>query len=119
MAILDQSVIQGSLIAMNTMAHSQTLAPVISAIRGHGKRIHDLGVTELFVFGSRARGDNRTDSDLDILVDFDPEKLSLFDLIGVHHIIEDATGLETHVTTRSSFRKTGNTRYEQHLIQVL
>jgi uncharacterized protein len=94
------------------------LAPILSAIRNHGQSIHDLGVTALFVFGSRARGDHRTDSDLDILVDFDPEKLSLYDLIGVQHMIEDATGLETHVTTRSSFRKTGSARYEQDLIQV-
>ena len=92
---------------MTTTAQSQGLAPVMSAIRNHGQRIHDLGVTALFVFGSRARGDNSADSDLDILVDFDPEKLSLYDLIGVQHIIEDATGLETHVTTRSSLRKTG------------
>ncbi|HWF43530.1 MAG TPA: nucleotidyltransferase family protein [Candidatus Kapabacteria bacterium] len=31
------------------------------------------GVKELALFGSRARGDNRPDSDLDILVDFLPE----------------------------------------------
>ena len=33
----------------------------------------EYGVKELAVFGSRARGDNRPDSDLDILVDFYPE----------------------------------------------
>ncbi len=30
-------------------------------------------VKELSVFGSRARGDNRSDSDLDLLVDFFPD----------------------------------------------
>jgi uncharacterized protein len=42
------------------------------------------GVRRLAVFGSVARGDDRPDSDLDILVEFLPEvRYSLFDLGGL------------------------------------
>jgi predicted nucleotidyltransferase len=40
--------------------------------RHHGRRVR--------LFGSAARGDARPDSDIDFLVDFDPES-SLYDLI--------------------------------------
>jgi len=36
-------------------------------------------IRELSIFGSRARGDNRPDSDFDFLVDFEPDaRISLF-----------------------------------------
>lgn len=46
------------------------------------------GVTRSSVFGSTARGDNRPDSDIDILVDF-PKGKSLFDFVGLQLKLED------------------------------
>lgn len=95
------------------------LAPVIAAIRRQEKRIRDLGVTALYVYGSRARGDHHDESDLDIMVEYDPQRFSLFDMVGVQHIIGDETGLETHVSTRNSFRPANAHRYVNDLIEVL
>ncbi len=95
------------------------LAPIIAAIRRREGQIRDLGVTALYVYGSRARGDHHGDSDLDIMVDYDPKQFSLFDMVGVQHIIGDETGLETHVSTRSSFRPANAHRYMNDLIEVL
>ncbi len=95
------------------------LAPVIAAIRKREMQIRDLGVTALYVYGSRARGDHHRDSDLDILVEYNPDVFSLFDMVGVQHIIGDETGLETHVSTRSSFRPANAHRYVNDLIEVL
>lgn len=59
------------------------------------------GVTGLSVFGSRVKGDARDDSDLDIIVDYDPEShFSLLDLAAVARIVEEETGLKADVMTR-------------------
>lgn len=102
---------------MRTTTLAPGLAPVITAIEKHAAAIHALGVTALYIYGSRARGDHRQDSDLDIMVEYDPAIFSLYDLVGVQHIIGDETGLETHVATRNAFRDTR--RSEQDLVQVL
>lgn len=46
----------------------------------------EYGVTGLCLFGSVARGDNRPDSDIDILVDMPPK---IFALSALHRYLED------------------------------
>jgi predicted nucleotidyltransferase len=77
------------------------------------------GVTSLAIFGSRSRGDQRTDSDLDVLVEIDPDtKFSLLDLVGVQHIVRDATGLETQATIRNDIDARFAQRIADDLIKV-
>ena len=44
----------------------------IATLRRHEAALRARGVAHAAVFGSVARGDNRPDSDLDILVEFEP-----------------------------------------------
>jgi uncharacterized protein len=61
------------------------------------------GVTGLALFGSRARQDNRPDSDIDLVIDIEPERrFSLLDLIGVQHRIADKLGIEANILPRRS-----------------
>ena len=80
------------------------LAPVIAAILTRVRDLRDLGVTGLYIYGSRARGDHHADSDLDVMIDYDPGLMSLFDMMGVQNVVADETGFETHVASRDSFR---------------
>ena len=56
------------------------------------------------VFGSYARGDFHTDSDLDLLVDFD-DGANLFDMLGLQHFLEDRLGCKVDLGTESSLRE--------------
>ncbi len=55
----------------------------------HGASLRAEGVAKLAIFGSRSRGDDRADSDLDVLIEVDPDaSFSLLDLSGVALIVE-------------------------------
>jgi predicted nucleotidyltransferase len=45
----------------------------LAALRRHESALRSRGVAHAAVFGSVARGDNQSDSDLDILVEFEPD----------------------------------------------
>jgi predicted nucleotidyltransferase len=58
---------------------------MINPFQNHQEELQQLigeyGITYLALFGSRARGDNRPDSDYDFLLDFDEERYpGLFEL---------------------------------------
>jgi predicted nucleotidyltransferase len=46
---------------------------ILTRLRQNEAALKARGVTHAALFGSRARGDNRPDSDIDIMIDIDPE----------------------------------------------
>jgi predicted nucleotidyltransferase len=56
------------------------------------------GVTKAGVYGSRVRGDNKDDSDLDVVVEL-PDKASLLDLVGLELELKDLLGIKVDVST--------------------
>lgn len=62
---------------------------VIQAIREHESRIRALGVRRLGLFGSWVRGEQRPDSDVDVLVEFDPGKKSFDHFMSLSFLLED------------------------------
>jgi len=61
------------------------------------------GIVHIALFGSRARRDNRPDSDIDLIVDIDDSRpFSLLDLVGVTHEVEDRIGLPANLFVRRS-----------------
>jgi predicted nucleotidyltransferase len=61
-------------------------------------RLH--GARSVRVFGSRARGNSRADSDLDLLVTMEPGR-SLLDLVGIKQDLEDLLHCPVDVVTES------------------
>ena len=59
------------------------------------------GASRFRVFGSFARGDNTSDSDLDLLIDLEPGR-NLLDLIAIKQDLEDVLGIPVHVVTQNS-----------------
>ena len=80
-------------------------AAIVAELKAHASEIRKRGVTSLALFGSRARGDERQDSDLDVLIGYDSDRpFTLYDLVRVERLLERLTGLEVHVATRDGFR---------------
>jgi uncharacterized protein len=96
-----------------------TREEIIATIRNNAEALKAEGVTKLAIFGSRVRGDNRPDSDIDILIEVAPDaSFSLLNLIGVQHIIEDATGLQAQATMRRSIPPRFAQRIADDILEV-
>ncbi len=76
---------------------------LVRKLAGLEPKLRADGVTSLALFGSRARGDNRPDSDIDLLIEVEPaRKFSLIDLVRVAHDVEDETGLPANIFMKRS-----------------
>ena len=62
------------------------------------------GAVEVLVFGSVARGEDDSESDLDLLVDIPLERLSLLDLIQLKLEISDLLGVKVDLGTVEMMR---------------
>lgn len=67
---------------------------IISLIKKHG-------VKKVAVFGSYARGEEKPQSDIDILVEFS-ERKSLLELVGIEQEISDKLGMKVDLLTEKS-----------------
>ena len=66
----------------------------------------EYGLTKVSLFGSRARGNFRKDSDVDLIVEFDEKKIvTLFDLSGIMIDLEEIFGLKVDVVTRKGLER--------------
>src|SRR5260370_21370219 len=92
---------------------------IIAKLREAAPALKAEGVTKLSLFGSRARGDARPDSDLDVLLDTTSRGTSPpFDFFKTLHIIEDATGLRTQISMRDLLKPRIAERIADDLIEV-
>ena len=64
------------------------------------------GVNEIGVFGSYVRGEQRPDSDVDILIELArPPKIGLIGLIELQEHLSDLLGVQADVVIKSNLRK--------------
>ena len=66
---------------------------VIRTLRGHESELRAAGIIRLSLFGSTARGDDRSDSDIDLLAAFDDtRRISILDVVGMEEQISRMLG---------------------------
>ena len=75
------------------------------------------GVTNPEVFGSVARGDDREDSDVDLLVDFAPGT-DIIDIIDIKHELEDVLGVPVDLVPRSGLKERVRARAARDLMPL-
>ena len=76
-------------------------ASVLKILAENREKIKEFAVEDIAVFGSVARDEATDDSDVDILVDFQPgEVVGLFRFVRLKHFLEDILGCQVDITTR-------------------
>lgn len=82
-----------------------TREEVIAILRAHETELKKQKVAHAALFGSLARGEERPDSDIDILVELDEAALpSLWDYAGVCGYIEDLFPIKVDVAQRAGLK---------------
>ena len=96
-------------------------ASLLQRLRQRKALLRDMGATALYMFGSRARGDNRPDSDLDLFIDFDRNTKvpNLIDLIRLEQELSGAFGIPVTIATRDALHPMMRRQIEHDAVKVL
>jgi uncharacterized protein len=78
---------------------------IIARLQEKQAALHAKGVVHAAVFGSRARGDQRPDSDIDIMIELDPgAPITIFDYAGIKEYIGGLFDIQVDVVDREGLK---------------
>jgi predicted nucleotidyltransferase len=81
------------------MSEGMNRQQILDRLRENERALRERGVSHAALFGSRARGDDRPDSDIDIMIEIAPDfPMDVFQYVGVVHAIEDLFPLPVDVS---------------------
>ena len=81
---------------------------VLARLRAAEADLKARGVSHAALFGSVARGEERADSDIDILVEISPEKhehMDVYEYVGIVAVIEDLFPIRVDVSNRLALKE--------------
>lgn len=91
---------------------------VIRQLRAHEGEIRRLGVRNLYLFGSTARGDARPESDVDLFFDYDNPRFSLIELADLKLRLGEILDAPIDIMSRGSLHPRLQPRIEGSALQV-
>jgi len=94
---------------------------LIDILRTYDAALRENGATGVFIFGSRALGTDRPDSDLDLFIDYNPAARvpDMFRLMQIEDAISEALGIPVTITTRNALHPLMKDNIERDAVQVL
>lgn len=89
------------------MIESMGRDAIIARLRDAEAELKARGVVHAALFGSAARLEAGPDSDIDVMVEIDPDehrRMDVFDYVGIVHVIEDLFPLRVDVSNRIALK---------------
>jgi len=84
----------------------KSLDEIKSILKKHEKRLKEkYKIKEIGIFGSYVRGEARESSDVDILVEFEPDaRISLLDFVELENYLSDILGVKVDLVEKSALK---------------
>jgi uncharacterized protein len=92
---------------------------IVAALQEKASDIKEFGATSLYLFGSAARNEATNQSDVDLFVDYDPERFSFVELIRLRNRLSNILGRPADLTTREGLHPLLRPMIEAEAIKVL
>lgn len=91
----------------------------ITRLAGTAPRLREAGIVALYLFGSVARDQAGSDSDVDVFVDPDYGRFGFVELFRAEALLAEALGRRVDMTTREGLHPTLRAGIEGEAIRVL
>jgi uncharacterized protein len=103
--MLQREIVVGAVEPANKKAARPAASRAIAVLRAHRAELARMGVRHAWIFGSTARGDAGPGSDVDVLVDVDPEIVdNLFGYGAIQQSLEEWLGGPVDLADSSRLR---------------
>ena len=97
-----------------------TRSETIAVLKASSQQIRELGATGLYLYGSAARDELLTNSDVDLFIDYDPSSdFSFVELVRLQELIGKKLERDVDLTTRSGLHPLLKAEIERSSIRVL
>jgi predicted nucleotidyltransferase len=88
------------------MSTTLTRTEILDRLREHESELHRRGVVRVALFGSAARGEARSDSDIDLMVEIDPQaRVGVFQYAGIVNYLQDMFPGRVDVADRKGLKQ--------------
>jgi uncharacterized protein len=91
----------------------------ISRLKAREADIRSHGATSLFLFGSTARNAESSESDVDLFVDYDPERFGFVELVRLRESLSAALGVAADLTTREGLHPRLRSAIDAEAVRIL
>jgi predicted nucleotidyltransferase len=90
---------------------------IVTTLRAHQEELCRRGVRHAALFGSIARDEGKRSSDIDVLIELDPQaRVGMFEYVGITQYLADLFPVRVDVANRSSLKPLARPTIERDAI---